>query len=67
MITLQINGESFVLVESATVEDMVAELDLAAPTLLVEHNGKALHRSEWKAQSIAPGDAIEILRVAAGG
>jgi thiamine biosynthesis protein ThiS len=35
--------------------------------VLVEHNGLALHRSEWPAALLAEGDRIEILQVAAGG
>jgi thiamine biosynthesis protein ThiS len=34
---------------------------------LVEHNGLALHRSEWPSARLAEGDRIEILQVAAGG
>jgi thiamine biosynthesis protein ThiS len=33
----------------------------------VEHNGKALHRSEWSSVTLHEGDRLEFMRVAAGG
>lgn len=65
--TIFVNGESRDLARSATVAEMVAELALPAPTLLIEHNGTALHRSEWPTTAISEGDRIELLRVVAGG
>lgn len=65
--TITLNGEPRNLARSATVADMVAELDLPAPTLLIEHNGSALHRSEWPGTPLTDGDRIELLRVVAGG
>lgn len=50
-----------------TVSALVAELAQAPEMLLIEHNGTALHRSEWSGTPVAAGDRIEILRVAAGG
>jgi len=62
-----VNGEARMLHRSRTVADFVNELELPAPTLLIEHNGTALHRSEWPATPLAEGDRIELLRVVAGG
>ncbi len=62
-----VNGETRELPTARTVADMVTELALPAPTLLIEHNGTALHRSEWPARPLAEGDRIELLRVVAGG
>ncbi len=53
--------------QSANVQELVAELALVPETVLIEHNGLALHRSEWETRVLANGDEIEILRVAAGG
>ncbi|HEY8899678.1 MAG TPA: sulfur carrier protein ThiS [Chthoniobacterales bacterium] len=64
---VHVNGEPRELARSGTVAEMVAELELPAPTLLIEHNGTALHRSEWPATLLAEGDRIELLRVVAGG
>ena len=66
MNTLVINGESKEIV-SVGVEDLLAELSLPAPLMLVEHNGKALHRSEWASVILSDGDYLELMKVAAGG
>jgi sulfur carrier protein len=63
---LTINGESKE-VAASSVEAMLAELSLSAPLMLVEHNGKALHQSEWSSVLLADGDRIELMKVAAGG
>ena len=67
MMHVRLNGETKRLERSSTIQEMVAELDLPAPLILVEHNGIALRRSEWADARLADGDRIEILRVSAGG
>lgn len=65
--TVHINGEAREVMHSRTVAELVAELELPGPALLIEHNGTALHRSEWPETPLAEGDRIELLRVVAGG
>jgi sulfur carrier protein len=65
--TVFVNGEARDLQSAQTVAALVEELGLPAPTLLIEHNGTALTRSEWPATPLADGDRIELLRVTAGG
>ncbi|MDD5199789.1 MAG: sulfur carrier protein ThiS [Terrimicrobiaceae bacterium] len=65
--TIFLNGGPCELHASRTVAELVAELKLPAPTLLIEHNGTALHRSDWPAAALVEGDRIELLRVVAGG
>jgi sulfur carrier protein len=62
-----INGEMRQFEESKTVTGLVADLGLEPKMILIEHNGIALHRSEWSACILSEGDRIEILQVAAGG
>jgi sulfur carrier protein len=64
---LRINGEERRLPELVTVSDLVQHLALPASTLLIEHNGAALRRSEWEGARLREGDRIELLRIAAGG
>ena len=64
---LQINGESREFAELKILPDLVAVLGLEPSMILVEHNGLALHRSEWTSARLAESDRIEILQVAAGG
>jgi sulfur carrier protein len=54
-------------VTSENVDDLVNDLALVRETILVEHNGTALLRSEWARTALSEGDKIEILNVAAGG
>jgi sulfur carrier protein len=65
--TVFVNGEPREVTRSRTVTELVAELELPGPTLLIEHNGTALHRSEWPETPLAGGDRLELLRVVAGG
>jgi sulfur carrier protein len=62
-----INGETRQFEESKTITALVADLALEPKMVLIEHNGTALHRSEWSASLLSEGDRIEILQVAAGG
>jgi sulfur carrier protein len=62
-----INGETRQLEESKTITALVAGLGLEPKMVLIEHNGIALHRSEWNTCLLSEGDLIEILQVAAGG
>ena len=62
-----INGETRQFEESKTVTGLVDDLGLEPKMILIEHNGIALHRSEWSACILSEGDRIEILQVAAGG
>jgi sulfur carrier protein len=62
-----INGETRQFEESKTITGLVADLVLEPKMVLIEHNGTALHRSEWSGCLLSEGDRIEILQVAAGG
>ncbi len=53
--------------DADTVSELVAELQLSGPLVLVELNGLALLKSEWAGSSLRDGDRIEILKVSAGG
>ena len=64
---LQINGDEKDVARARDVAALVAELELPAQTVLIEHNGLALRREEWSAAKLTEGDRIEILRIAAGG
>lgn len=63
---LKLNGEE---IESSalTVKELAESLSPAPETLLIEHNLKALLRSEWPETQLADGDKVEVLRVSAGG
>lgn len=64
--SVRINGENREI-RAASVAGVVEELGLPAATLLIEHNGVALQKSEWADRAVNEGDRFEILRIAAGG
>jgi sulfur carrier protein len=65
--TISVNGESADARGAGTIEELIDRYGLPPQTVLIEHNGLALHRREWADRKLADGDRIEILRVVAGG
>lgn len=64
---ISLNGENTDPRGAATVAELVQVLNLPAPTLLIEHNGVALHRREWPDRALSEGDRIELIKIVAGG
>ena len=62
-----INGEARDIAAAENVAELIGALGLPAPAMLVEHNGTALRRDEWKTRTLADGDRIEVVRIVAGG
>lgn len=62
-----INGEEKDSQGAASVAELVDKYRLPRQSVLIEHNGVALHPREWAERSLADGDRIEMLRVVAGG
>jgi thiamine biosynthesis protein ThiS len=65
--TVILNGEPRTVADARNMTDLVKELQLLPATLLIEHNGTALHRREWDSCALSDGDRIELIRVVAGG
>jgi thiamine biosynthesis protein ThiS len=65
--TISLNGESVEAREVRTIAELVDRYKLPPQSVLVEHNGLAVHRHEWAAQLLAEGDRVEFIRVVAGG
>ena len=63
---IRVNGAEH-LTQAAHIGALLEELRLAPQTVLVERNAEALRREDFEASPLNDGDAIEILRVAAGG
>ncbi len=65
---LTINGETREFPDTLqTLPEVLHTLGIPLQALLVEHNGVALHRSEWEGRPVKEGDRLELLRIAAGG
>lgn len=65
--TIHLNGEAADARGAATVADLVQRYQFPPESILIEHNGLALHRHEWPQRPLAEGDRIEFIRVVAGG
>ena len=64
---IAVNGESVDTHETKTIAELIEHYELPPQSILVEHNGLALHRREWPKRALAEGDRIEFIRVVAGG
>ena len=66
-VKISLNGDHVDAREAKTIADLVNRYQLPPQSILVEHNGLAVHRHEWSEQSLAEGDRIEFIHVVAGG
>lgn len=65
--TISLNGERVDARDATTVAELVERYQLPPQSVLIEHNGLALHRHEWLHRPLAEGDRVELIRVVAGG
>ncbi|MGE5209241.1 MAG: sulfur carrier protein ThiS [Alphaproteobacteria bacterium] len=65
--TISLNGETADARGAKTIAELIDRYQLPPRSILVEHNGFAVHRHEWTNRSLAEGDRIEFIRVVAGG
>jgi sulfur carrier protein len=66
-VTISLNGERVDARQAKTVAQLIDRYQLPPQSILVEHNGLAVHRHEWAERSLAEGDRVELIRVVAGG
>jgi thiamine biosynthesis protein ThiS len=64
---ISLNGEAVETRGAKTIAELVDRYQLPPQSILVEHNGRAVHRHEWPKRGLAEGDRIEFVRVVAGG
>ncbi len=65
--TIWLNGERSETRGAGTVAELAERYGLHPNTVLIEHNGVALHQREWAERDIAAADRVEFVRVVAGG
>jgi sulfur carrier protein len=66
-VKLVVNGAVREIVRAGNIAELIDELGLPSPVTLVEYNGLALRQDEWPQQTLAEGDRVELMRIAAGG
>ena len=64
---LTINGEAREVTDGTTLPALLITLGLKVGTVVIEHNGTALLRSEVERAVLAGGDRLELVRAVAGG
>jgi len=64
---ISVNGEAVDARDAKTIAELIDSYQLLPQSIVVEHNGLAVHRHEWSERSLAEGDRIEFVRVVAGG
>jgi sulfur carrier protein len=66
-VKISLNGETVDVRDAKTIGELIERYQLSPQSILVEHNGLAVHHREWSERALAEGDRIELVRVVAGG
>ena len=64
---VRLNGEQADARGAQTIAELADRYGLHPNSILIEHNGAALHRREWSEARLAEADRVEFIRVVAGG
>ncbi len=64
---LVLNGKSTECQELDSISSLLEQLSLRENEVLVEQNGTAIQRRNFASQKVYDGDALEIVRMVAGG
>jgi sulfur carrier protein len=62
-----VNGTAREVGDETTLVALIESLGLRVGSVVVEHNGTALLRSEVQAATLSDGDRLELVRAVAGG
>lgn len=66
-IEITVNGEPRQITSEASVNDLVASLELTAARLAIELNLSILPRNSWATTKLQNGDKLEIVHFVGGG
>ena len=64
---LVVNGREQDVADGTSLPELLEQLGLRVGSVVVEHNGTALLRSELPGAVLADGDRLELVRAVAGG
>lgn len=62
-----VNGQPAQVADGTSLPALLESLGLQVGSVVVEHNGTALLRSEVQSVTLADGDRLELVRAVAGG
>lgn len=66
-IDIELNGSPYRLENSATLQDLVAALELTGKSLAVAVNRQIVPRQQWAERSLQAADKVDIVRAIGGG
>jgi len=66
-VELTVNGKPSAVPDGTSLTALVESLGLRVGSVVVEHNGSALLRSELAGVTLHDGDRLELVRAVAGG
>ena len=66
-VSITINGETREVPAGLDIRELLLHVGLQPEVSLVEYNREALLKREWAEKRVGAGDAIEVVRVVAGG
>ena len=66
-VTLRLNGQPRTVPAGSTVTALLAELGFAGQPVLVELNGSAVFPRDFAVTALGENDAVEVIRIVAGG
>jgi len=67
MIDVTINGKSRSVAPERALSGLLEDLEVAAETVVIEHNGKVIPRDRFAETPVVEGDEIELIRLMGGG
>jgi sulfur carrier protein len=67
VIALTINGQPRTFPEPLNIASLIQQLDLQGKRIALERNGEIVPRSDFAAQELNDGDALEIVVAVGGG
>jgi sulfur carrier protein len=66
-VTINLNGDRFEVASPVTVSQLLAQLEIDARRVAVEHNLVVLKREAFERTTVREGDEIEIVNFVGGG
>ena len=65
--TINLNGDRFEVASTVTISQLLAQLEIDARRVAVEHNLVVLKRDAFERTTVREGDEIEIVNFVGGG
>ncbi len=64
---IKVNGEMFTCTQDASLEALIAELDLEGKVMAAAVNMQVIKQAQWSEHTLSEGDTVELLDFVGGG